>query len=277
VWPASPPISIEQEARCGPGRSGRGVKQKKIPYNSRNSNLGRPAHGELLHWQKNPSSDELWVIILVVKLTVTQLFKKFPAFYITHKLNYRVHKSPSLVPIVSQINLVHKFPPYFPKIHSNIILTSTLRSSAWSLSFRFSDQNFVRLSQLSNPCYIPCLSHIPWLYHPYNIWWSVHIIKPCYFNLRVFLYFDNDGVFERMKDGKRCTSFCISCMYIKQVCRQSPHLIVVWTLSECYSCMVTLRMRLERIIQKLQRKIIPGVPKTTTVRLHVALVFHVRF
>jgi hypothetical protein len=30
-------------------------------------------------------------------------------------------KSPSLAPILSQINPVHNSPAYFPKIHSNII------------------------------------------------------------------------------------------------------------------------------------------------------------
>jgi hypothetical protein len=41
------------------------------------------------------------------------------------KVHNRVHNSPSLVPILSQINSAHTFPPYFPKIHSNIILPTT--------------------------------------------------------------------------------------------------------------------------------------------------------
>jgi len=51
-----------------------------------------------------------------------------------------VHRSPSLVRTPSQTNLVHIFPPYFPKIHSNIILPPTPRSSELPLPFRFSDQ-----------------------------------------------------------------------------------------------------------------------------------------
>jgi hypothetical protein len=38
------------------------------------------------------------------------------------KVHYRVHNSPTLVPNLSQLHPVHIFPPYFPKIHFNIII-----------------------------------------------------------------------------------------------------------------------------------------------------------
>jgi hypothetical protein len=57
------------------------------------------------------------------------------------KAHYRVHNSPSLVPISSKMHPVHTVSPYFPKIHSNIILPSMPKSSEWSLHFRFSNQN----------------------------------------------------------------------------------------------------------------------------------------
>jgi len=41
------------------------------------------------------------------------------------------------------MNPVHNFPPYFPKIHSNIIFPYTSISSKWSLSFTFSNQKLV--------------------------------------------------------------------------------------------------------------------------------------
>ena len=47
-------------------------------------------------------------------LTVPQRVKKFPAFYGTLR-PYRVHNSPSLVPILNQINPLHVIPSSFFK------------------------------------------------------------------------------------------------------------------------------------------------------------------
>jgi hypothetical protein len=54
------------------------------------------------------------------------------------------HKSPPLVPVLSQIHQVQIFPPYFTKIHFNIIFPSMPMSSEWSLPFTLTDQNFVQ-------------------------------------------------------------------------------------------------------------------------------------
>jgi len=55
--------------------------------------------------------------------------------------------SPPLVPILSQINRVHTFPPNFSKIHSNV-LQSLPMSFKCSLSFSLSDQNSVSIFNL---------------------------------------------------------------------------------------------------------------------------------
>jgi len=58
-------------------------------------------------------------------------------------IHYCVQNSPPLDPILSQMHPVHTLPPYFPKIHSNIIFSSTPISSELSLTFGFSNQNTV--------------------------------------------------------------------------------------------------------------------------------------
>jgi len=92
-----------------------------------------------------------------------------------HKFHYRVQNSPSLVPMLNQMNPFHTFPQCL-LLRSIPILSSHLRLDLpSSLPFRFSDQNFLCMYHLFHACYITRPSHPSWFDHPNNIWWSVQV------------------------------------------------------------------------------------------------------
>jgi hypothetical protein len=66
------------------------------------------------------------------KLPIVQLFRKFPAILRNPKVHHRVHISPPLVPILSQLGPVPTIPSYLSKIHFNIVHPPTSWSSQWS-------------------------------------------------------------------------------------------------------------------------------------------------
>jgi hypothetical protein len=67
-------------------------------------------------------------------------------------------KQPATGPYPKPDESIPHSPHYFSKIHANIILPSTPRSSGLPLPFKFSDQNVVRISHLSHTCYM--LAHL---------------------------------------------------------------------------------------------------------------------
>jgi hypothetical protein len=66
--------------------------------------------------------------------------QELPSILRNPKVHCYVHKSPTVVPILSQINPIHTIPFYLSKIHFNILHPPTSWSSQWSLYFSLSHQ-----------------------------------------------------------------------------------------------------------------------------------------
>jgi hypothetical protein len=79
--------------------------------------------------------------------------QEFPNSLWNPKVHYSVHKSPSLVPILSQINPVHTTPSHIPKIHFNIIHPPTSwHSSLFPSGFPTKIQHAFILSSIRAIC-----------------------------------------------------------------------------------------------------------------------------
>ena len=86
-------------------------------------------------------------------------------------VHYRIQKCPTPVPILRQLDPVHKPTSHFLKIHLNIILPSR----PWSLPQVFTPKSCIHLSS-PHTCYMPRPFRSRF-YHPNTTGWAVPIIK----------------------------------------------------------------------------------------------------
>jgi len=74
--------------------------------------------------------------------------QQVPHLLWNRKIHYRIHESTPLVFVLSQTSPFHTSPPYFTKIHFNIICPSNPSSSELSLPYRPSDHDRINSTKI---------------------------------------------------------------------------------------------------------------------------------
>jgi hypothetical protein len=100
--------------------------------------------------------------------------QEFPNIVWNPKIHYRVHKSPSLVPVLNQMNPVHTAPSSLRFI---LVLSSRLPLGLPSslIHCGFPTKILHGFLFLPQACYMPCPSHSPWLDRSNYTWWRVQV------------------------------------------------------------------------------------------------------
>jgi hypothetical protein len=118
--PERDPVPIVQEAGWAPGPVWTDA-ENLAPTGIRSPD--RPARSESLYRLRYKNELTLRSSDLPQRLTGARLEKKFQFMLRRHKVNCRVHRGPSLVPISSQMNPVHDIVTYKNQSFCSLMLT----------------------------------------------------------------------------------------------------------------------------------------------------------
>jgi len=138
--------------------------------------------------------------ILLQKLTFTQLVKKFPSFHGNWSL--------PLVPILREMHPVHTIPPYFPKIHFNIIFPSMLGLLSCWLSVTAEIWQFIPLQIFNSKFNLRLTRHMyQWTFMANYV--CHYTWKICHYELFCILP-DNGGLCEWIALGMLMMTLSVS-------------------------------------------------------------------
>jgi hypothetical protein len=97
--------------------------------------------------------------VLPEKLPIVQPFRKLPEILRNPKVHHRVHKSPPLVPILSQLDAVPTIPSYL-SLRSILILSTHLRLGLPSVLFPSGFPTNILYAFLVSPIRATCPAHL---------------------------------------------------------------------------------------------------------------------